>query len=66
MYKQLTFIAPNIQDIEARVDKIHALADMTRKGLFARHAELKMMYEELRNEFEDIKSALCRMNHNEK
>lgn len=59
-YKQLSFLKPSVEELEARIEKVQNTSDVTRKGIFARHAELKRMYDDLKWEFELLKTAICK------
>ena len=61
MYKQLTFLEPNIPELEHRVDRIEASTEAVRKGIYARHAELRRMYDDLKWEFDSLKMAICKV-----
>lgn len=60
MYKQLSFLEPSIPELEHRVDRIEASAEAVRKGIYARHGELRRMYDELKWEFDSLKMAICK------
>lgn len=60
MQYQLELFPPDVKDLEYRLEKVKAQTESTRRGLFARHAELKKMYDELKFEFDSLKMAICK------
>lgn len=57
---QLELFPPDVRDLQFKIEKVKAQTESTRKGLFARHAELTKMYTELKYEFDSLKMAICK------
>jgi len=62
---QLELFPASTRDLEFKIEKVRATTESTRRGLFARHAELRKMYDELKYEFDSLKMALCKRDSND-
>jgi|31_taG_2_1085359.scaffolds.fasta_scaffold83307_1 hypothetical protein len=60
MYKQLDFLPRSFGDVERKIDDIKESTEKVRKGLYVRHNELAKMILEIKLEFEEWKSTLCK------
>lgn len=59
--KQLEMITPSLEEkVDLKVSEMKEQVQKVRKSLFARHSELQKHYLDLKNEFELLKSILCR------
>ena len=65
MYKQISYLEPNLQDLEHKIDMIYEKTEKLRKGSHARDNELLKMLMEFKVEFEAWKLTFCRGNNNE-
>jgi hypothetical protein len=51
---------PSIDEISNRVDEMQKSSEKVRRGIYAKHSQLNKMYIELKNEFEQLKSAITK------
>ena len=61
IYVQLSLFPETLEERNTReIAELRVAMDRNRKGLHAKHGNLQRAYEEIRNELDQLKSAICR------
>lgn len=60
MYKQLDFLPKSFDEMEKEIEDLRKSSEKVRKGIFVRHNELTKMIMEIKIEFEQWKSTICK------
>ena len=60
MYKQLTYLNPDLNDLEKKIESLKSSNEKVRKGIYVRHNELAKQFMDIKIEFEAWKSVFSK------